>query len=227
MTTEENNAESVTGNGIKNIPDDTTSEAEDTTTESTVETTEDENTVTNVFGNSDQTNPSGTVFISFEGKSADEVMQNIIEISRTPKDTTLNNYGERFITKPDTEYAQDVGPAYSYYYWNADSAPNPDGEITTIGAHIERDDDGTLKLGSRVTITIVASDRARWEEIYNAACEALMKLTGRSSLKKYDSGDNESSIYSTYSVSKRIDGAGTYCLLLDIPLRDPAEEYGD
>ena len=230
ITSEEDITESiegVTGNGIKNIPDNTTSEAEDTTTESTDETTEDNNTVTNVFGNSDQTNPSGTVFISFEGKSADEVMQNIIEISRTPKDTTLNNYGERFITKPDTEYTQDTGTNYAYYYWNANATPNPEGEISNIGAHIERDDDGTLKLGSRVTITIVASDRARWEEIYNAACEALMKLTGRSSLKKYDSGDRESSIYSTYSVSKRIDGAGTYCLLLDIPLRDPAEEYGD
>ena len=230
MTTEDNVAESiegVTGNGIKDVPENTTSEAEETTTESTSEMSEEDNTVTNVFGNSDQTNPSGTVFISFEGKSADEVMQNIIEISRTPKDTTLNNYGERFITKPDTEYAQDVGPAYSYYYWNADSAPNPDGEITTIGAHIERDDDGTLKLGSHVTLTIVASDRARWEELYTASCEALMKLTGRTSLKKFDSGDNESSIYSTYSVAKRIDGAGNYCLMLDIPLRDPAEEYGD
>ena len=230
ITSEEDITESiegVTGNGIKNIPDNTTSEAEDTTTESTDETTEDNNTVTNVFGNSDQTNPSGTVFISFEGKTADEVMQNIIEISRTPKDTTLNNYGERFITKPDTEYTQDAGTNYAYYYWNANATPNPEGEISNIGAHIERDDDGTLKLGSRVTITIVASDRARWEELYTASCEALMKLTGRTSLRKFDSGDNESSIYSTYSVAKRIDGAGNYCLMLDIPLRDPAEEYGD
>ena len=34
-------------------------------------------------------------------------------------------------------------------------------------------------------------------------------------------------ILKNFIVFEGIDGAGTYCLLLDIPLRDPAEEYGD
>lgn len=214
--------EGVTGNGIKDAPDNTTTEAEQTTTEAE-ETTTEQTTETMVYTKAGKDNPNGTVFISFEGKTAEEVIENIIEISHTPKDITLENYDERFMVYPNDLQYKENSVDWVMYFWDLDMQSNAEG-IDHIESHIVRNEDGTLDMGSRALISVIVHDRDRWEELYSASCEALMKLEGIDSLMKSGTSDDyESSIHMTHSVTKSVDGDGNYWLLIDIPLKDPAE----
>ena len=233
ITSEEDITESiegVTGNGIKDVPEKTTTEAEETTTESeettteqTTEATENETTETMVYTKAGKENPNGTVFISFEGKTAEEVIENIIEISHTPKDITLENYDERFMVYPNDLQYKENSVNWVIYFWGLSDQANAEG-IDHISSHIVRNEDGTLAMSSRAQISVLVHDRDRWNELYSASCEALMKLEGIDSLMKFGTSDDyESSIHLTYFVTKEMDGDGNYWLLIEIPLKDPAE----
>ena len=225
ITSEEDITESiegVTGNGIKDVPENTTTEAEETTTESE-ETTTEQTTETMVYTKAGKENPNGTVFISFEGKTAEEVIENIIEISHTPKDITLENYDERFMVYPNDLQYKDNSVDWLIYFWDLSDQANAEG-IDHISSHIVRNEDGTLDMSSRAQISVIVHDRDRWNELYSASCEALMKLEGIDSLMKFGTSDDyESSIHLTYFVTKEMDGDGNYWLLIEIPLKDPAE----
>lgn len=218
--------EGVTGNGIESASNNAASQTEETTEPSTDATTEDateDTTETMVYTKAGKENPNGTVFISFEGKTAEEVIENIIEISHTPKDITLENYDERFMVYPNDLQYKENSVDWVMYFWDLDMQSNAEG-IDHIESHIVRNEDGTLDMGSRALISVIVHDRERWNELYSASCEALMELTGVKSLMKSGTSDDyESSIHMTHSVTKSVDGDGNYWLLIDIPLKDPAE----
>ncbi|MBP5416435.1 MAG: sigma-70 family RNA polymerase sigma factor [Clostridiales bacterium] len=229
ITSEENIAESIEGDtqdGIKNASDQTASQKEETTeptTDATTDETTEDTTNTNTYTKAGKTNPNGTVFVSFDGKTADEVKENLLEIFRTPKDITLDNQDERFMVYPnDRQYKEDA-VAWVVYFWDTNSLGYTEG-IYQASAHIVRNDDGTLDMGSRISVCFVVKDRERWEELYTASCEALMEMEGINSLMKSGSGDNESSLHMSYFVSKKTDGDGKLLIMVEMPLRDPAED---
>ena len=229
ITSEEDITESfegVTGNGIESASEKAASQTEELTEPSTDATTEDateDTTETMVYTKAGKENPNGTVFISFEGKTAEEVIENIIEISHTPKDITLENYDERFMVYPNDLQYKENSVDWVMYFWDLDMQSNAEG-IDHIYSHIVRNEDGTLDMSSRATISVLVHDRDRWNELYSASCEALMKLEGIDSLMKFGTSDDyESSIHLTYFVTKEMDGDGNYWLLIEIPLKDPAE----
>ena len=226
--TEEETSENIVGESTEeskaNSTDNATSAVDET---SSAPSSSDETTETTVYSKAGKSNPQGTVFIFFEGKTADEVCEDLLEISYTPKDITLENYDERFVVYPnDLQYKED-SVNWVMYFWDLDMQTNAEG-IDHISSHIVRNEDGTLDMSSRAQISVIVHDRDRWNELYSAACEALMKLEGVDSLMKFGTSDDyESSIHMTHFVTKDIDGDGNYWLLIDIPLRDPAEEPED
>ncbi len=234
ITSEEDissNIEGVTGDGIESASEKAASQTEeptetstDATTEETTEGTTEDTTNKTTYTKAGKKNLNGTVFISFEGKTAEEVIENIIEIAETPKDTTLDNYDERFMVYPnDLQYKED-SVNWLIYFWGLSDQANAEG-IDHISSHIVRNEDGTLDMSSRAQISVIVHDRDRWNELYSASCEALMKLEGVKSLMKVGTSDDyESSIHLTYFVTKDMDGDGNYWLLIEIPLKDPAEE---
>ncbi|MBO4650671.1 MAG: sigma-70 family RNA polymerase sigma factor [Clostridiales bacterium] len=198
------------------------SEKEESTSETTAEPTEETTTETTVYTNAGKPNPSGTIFLAFDGKNREEIIENIIEISQTPADTTLENFPDRCTVYPNDLKFQEDGVNWVFYFWELDSLGNAGG-FDEIDIHIIRNDDGTLDPGSRASLLIVAPDRDTWEEYYSTSCEALMRILGRDSLMTLGSGDSESSLHMTYFVSKLIDERGRFTLDIDIPLVDPAE----
>ena len=222
--TEEETSENIVGESTEeskgNSTDNVTSAVDET---SAAPSSSDETSETTVYSKAGKSNPQGTVFLSFEGKTDEEIFENIFEICYTPKDSTLDNYDERFMVYPNDVHFKEDAVDWIMYFWDLKPQGTPEG-IDHISSHIVRKEDGTLDPGSRVEISIYTKDRDRWEALYNIACEALMKLENCRSLFKFGQGDSESSIHLTYSVSKKIDVDGTYALLLDFPLRDPAEE---
>ncbi len=224
------NIEGVTGDGIESASEKAASQTEeptepstDATTEENTEGTTEDTTNKTTYTKAGKKNPNGTVFISFEGKTAEEVIENIIEISHTPKDITLENYDERFMVYPNDLQYKDNSVDWLIYFWDLSDQANAEG-IDHISSHIVRNEDGTLAMSSRAQISVLVHDRDRWNELYSASCEALMKLEGIDSLMKFGtSEDYESSIHLTYFVTKEMDGDGNYWLLIEIPLKDPAE----
>ena len=221
------NIEGVTGDGIESASEKAASQTEepstDATTEETTEGTTEDTTNKTTYTKAGKKNPNGTVFISFEGKTAEEVIENIIEISHTPKDITLENYDERFMVYPNDLQYKDNSVDWLIYFWDLSDQANAEG-IDHISSHIVRNEDGTLAMSSRAQISVIVHDRDRWNELYSASCEALMKLEGIDSLMKFGTSDDyESSIHLTYFVTKEMDGDGNYWLLIEIPLKDPAE----
>jgi RNA polymerase sigma factor (sigma-70 family) len=209
--------ESASGNATEN-PD--SSESVDASEAS------DKPTVKTGYPKAGQANASGTIFLSFDGKSTEEVIENIVSISQTTKDATLENFPERCVVYPTDWMYDEDGFDWVFYFWDEDTLDLPEG-ICQMDIHIVRNEDGTLNQGSRAGIIIVAEDRDRWEELYTTCCEALMRILGRDSLMTSGSGDYESSLHMTYFVSKKIEGDGTFKLHVEIPLRDPAEEESE
>lgn len=210
-------AESASGNATEN-PD--SSENVDASEAS------DKPTVKTGYPKAGQANASGTIFLSFDGKSTEEVIENIVSISQTTKDATLENFPERCVVYPTDWMYDEDGFDWVFYFWDEDTLDLPEG-ICQMDIHIVRNEDGTLNQGSRAGIIIVTKDRDRWEELYTTCCEALMRMLGRDSLMTSGSGDYESSLYMTYFVSKKIEGDGTFKLHVEIPLRDPAEQESE
>ena len=223
--TEEETSESIVGESTEESKANSTDIASSVVDEtSAAPSSSDETTETTVYSKAGKSNPQGTVFISFEGKTADEVYEDLLEISYTPKDITLENYDERFVVYPDDiQYKQD-SVNWVMYFWDLDMQTDSEG-ISQVDAHIVRKEDGTLDVSSRAEVSIIVRDRDRWNELYSAACDALMKLEGVNSLMKSGTSDDyESSIHMTHFVTKKMDEAGNYLLLIDIPLKDPDVE---
>ena len=213
MTTEES-----TDVVVESTTENTTSEPVATTTEPVDEESED----VLAYPNGGQENASGTVFISFEGKSADEIRENIIEISRTTKDATPENFPERCMVYPIDYSYSDEADEMIFYYWHLRLQEGAEG-IDHVNVYIIRNDDGSLNMASRASVILTCQNRERWEELYNTSCDALMQLTGCNSLMKSGSGDGEASHYLTYFVAKDFDENGNFKLHVEIPLMDPED----
>ena len=210
---------------VESTTENTTSEPVATTTEPVATTTEpvdEESEDVIAYPNGGQENASGTVFISFEGKSADEIRENIIEISRTTKDATPENFPERCMVYPIDYSYSDEDDEMIFYYWHLRLQEGAEG-IDHVNVYIVRNDDGSLNMASRASVILTCQNRERWEELYNTSCDALMQLTGCNSLMKSGSGDNEASHYLTYFVAKDFDENGNFKLHVEIPLIDPED----
>ena len=203
---------------VESTTENTTSEPDATTTEPA----DEESQKAIAYPNGGQENASGTVFISFEGKSADEIRENIIEISRTTKDATPENFPERCMVYPIDYSYSDEDDEMIFYYWHLRLQEGAEG-IDHVNVYIVRNDDGSLNMASRASVILTCQNRERWEELYNTSCDALMQLTGCNSLMKSGSGDGEASHYLTYFVAKDFDENGNFKLHVEIPLIDPED----
>ncbi len=203
---------------VESTTENTTSEPDATTTEPV----DEESQKAIAYPNGGQENASGTVFISFEGKSADEIRENIFEISRTTKDATPENFPERCMVYPIDYSYSDEDDEMIFYYWHLRLQEGAEG-IDHVNVYIVRNDDGSLNMASRASVILTCQNRERWEELYNTSCDALMQLTGCNSLMKSGSGDNEASHYLTYFVAKDFDENGNFKLHVEIPLIDPED----
>ena len=203
---------------VESTTENTTSEPDATTTEPV----DEESQKAIAYPNGGQENASGTVFISFEGKSADEIRENFIEISRTTKDATPENFPERCMVYPIDYSYSDEDDEMIFYYWHLRLQEGAEG-IDHVNVYIVRNDDGSLNMASRASVILTCQNRERWEELYNTSCDALMQLTGCNSLMKSGSGDNEASHYLTYFVAKDFDENGNFKLHVEIPLIDPED----
>ena len=219
-------------------PDGPTETEEETTTEAATETTTaatttevvTETTAESTKATSEETtendnadiNAEAPVFVSFKDKTAEEIRENIIKITQVTKDTTLDNYPDRFNVYPnDTTYNED-DDTLIFYHWDPVAMGSTEGLRQAI-VQIYRNADGSLGPASRVSITINVTDRERWEEIYTTSCEALKTVLGRDSLMKSGEGDYESSLYMTYFVSKKLEN-DIFKIQVELPLQELVSE---
>ena len=224
-TTEETTekvTEETTDVVVESTTENTTSEPDATTTEPV----DEESQEAIAYPNGGQENASGTVFISFEGKSADEIRDNIIEISRTTKDATSENFPERCMVYPIDYLNDEESEEMIFYNWHLRLQDGSEG-IDHVIVYIVRNEDGSLDMTSRASVILTCHDRERWEETYNASCDALMQITGCNSLITTGSGDDESSHYMTYFVTKDFDENGNFKLHVEIPLIDPEDAQNE
>ena len=205
----------------------TTTTIEETTEETTEATTEATKASTQATAApSSEVEANGPIFVSFQDKTAEEVKENIIKITRVTRDTDLDNYSDSFDLFPNGVIYKEDDSTYCTYCWDPVARNSSEG-IDNVMAHIVRENDGSLSTGSRVTIKIVTEDKARWEEFYKAACEAIMAVCGVDSLLISGEGDNESSNYMTYFALKKVEEDGRFTLLVELPLKETVENTDD
>lgn len=215
--TEEETEEATTAEETTTTAEETTEATTEATTKATTEETADPSAEVNV---------TGPIFVSFQDKTAEEVKENIIKITRVTRDTDLDNYSDSFDLFPNGVIYKEDDSTYCTYCWDPVARNSSEG-IDNVMAHIVRENDGSLSTGSRVTIKIVTEDKARWEEFYKAACEAIMAVCGVDSLLISGEGDNESSNYMTYFALKKVEEDGRFTLLVELPLKETVENTDD
>ena len=209
--------EATTTTTIEETTEDTTEATTEATTKATTEAT---------AAPSSEVSATGKIFVSFQDKTAAEIKENLIRITQITKDTNLDNYPDSFDLYPNGVIYKDDDISYCTYCWDPVGRNSSEG-LDHVMVHIVRKSDGSLDPGSRVTIEIITEDKARWEELYTVAREAVMAVCGVDSLMTSGAGDNESSLYMTYFVTKKIKDEGYYTLLIDMPLKEVAENTDD
>ena len=216
---EETTTEEETTKGIT-ITTETTAEttAEETTEESVEKTTETSAKNTSDALASSNDNENGTIFVSFKGKLAYEINENLIKMTKITRGVTMDNYPDVFTVYPnDTVYGEDY--KYCTYYWDSVARNSQEG-IDHVMVHIVRKTDGSLDPGSRIQISLICEDEDRWADLYGTACEALKTVCNCTSLNVTGSGKNESSNYMSYFVTKKVLDDGRLSLLIEMPFED-------
>ena len=205
----------------------TTTTIEETTEETTEATTEATKATTQATAEpSLEVEADGPIFVSFQNKTAEEVKENLIKITEVTRDTNLENYSDNFDLYPNGVIYKDDDVSYCTYCWDPVGRNSSEG-LDHVMVHIVRESNGSLSTGSRVTIEIVTEDKARGEEFYKAACEAIMAVCGVDSLLISGEGDGESSNYMTYFALKKVEEDGRFTLLVELPLKEVAENTDD
>ena len=217
-TSEETSAEEVT---TTTTTEETTETTPEETTEAAETSTEKTTTATTISVSIDD--QDGTIFVSFQNKTAEEVKENIIKMCKISRDTTMDNYPDVFTVYPnDTVYKEnDVNNCT--YFWDPVARNSPEG-VDHIMVHIVRKNDGSLDPGSRVQISVICEDKDRWLELYTAACEALKAVCECESLLVKGDGQLESSIHSTYIVTREALSDGRFSLLIELPFTEAKDE---
>ena len=222
------------GNAETETEEETTTEevTTTTTTEETTETTEEttesteastEKTTVATTTASEKDKAEGTIFVSFQNKTTEEVKENIIKMCRIARDTTMDSYPDAFTVYPNDTVYKDNDTSYCTYYWDPVARNSPEG-VDHIMVHIVRETDGSLNPGSRVQISIICEDKDRWLELYNAACEALKTVCDCTSLLVMGDEQLESSIHSTYFDTREDLTDGRFSLLIELPFVDVSGE---
>ena len=128
----------------------TTEATSETTTEATTESS-DNTSETSAKNTSEATAPAslnsnmeGTIFVSFKGKLAYEVKENLINMTKITRGVTMDNYADVFTDYPnDTVYGEDY--KYCTYYWDSVARNSTEG-INHVMVHIVRKTDGLADL---------------------------------------------------------------------------------
>ena len=205
-----------------------------TTTEETTETTTEETTEATTETSTEKTTAAttisvsvddqeGTIFVSFQNKTAEEVKENIIKMCTIARDTTMDNYPDAFTVYPNDTVYKDNDVSYCTYFWDPVARNSPEG-VDHIMVHIVRKTDGSLDSGSRVQISVICEDKDRWMELYSAACEALKTVCECESLLVTGGDQLESSIHSTYFVTREALSDGRFSLLIELPFVNAKDE---
>lgn len=205
-----------------------------TTTEETTETTTEETTEATTETSTEKTTAAttisvsvddqeGTIFVSFQNKTAEEVKENIIKMCTIARDTTMDNYPDAFTVYPNDTVYKDNDVSYCTYFWDPVARNSPEG-VDHIMVHIVRKTDGSLDSGSRVQISVICEDKDRWMELYSAACEALKTVCECESLLVTGGDQLESSIHSTYFVTREDLSDGRFSLLIELPFVNAKDE---
>ena len=205
-----------------------------TTTEETTETTTEETTEATTETSTEKTTAAttisvsvddqeGTIFVSFQNKTAEEVKENIIKMCTIARDTTMDSYPDAFTVYPNDTVYKDNDVSYCTYFWDPVARNSPEG-VDHIMVHIVRKTDGSLDSGSRVQISVICEDKDRWMELYSAACEALKTVCECESLLVTGGDQLESSIHSTYFVTREALSDGRFSLLIELPFVNAKDE---
>lgn len=218
-TSEETTTEEVT---TTTTTEETTEETSEETTEATESSAEKTTAATTTISVSvdDQ---EGTIFVSFQNKTAEEVKENIIKMCTIARDTTMDSYPDAFTVYPNDTVYKDNDVSYCTYFWDPVARNSPEG-VDHIMVHIVRKTDGSLDSGSRVQISVICEDKDRWMELYSAACEALKTVCECESLLVTGGDQLESSIHSTYFVTREALSDGRFSLLIELPFVDAKDE---
>ena len=218
-TSEETTTEEVT---TTTTTEETTETTTEETTEATTETSTEKTTAATTISVSvdDQ---EGTIFVSFQNKTAEEVKENIIKMCTIARDTTMDSYPDAFTVYPNDTVYKDNDVSYCTYFWDPVARNSPEG-VDHIMVHIVRKTDGSLDPGSRVQISVICEDKDRWMELYSTACEALKTVCECESLLVTGGDQLESSIHSTYFVTREALSDGRFSLLIELPFVDAKDE---
>ena len=218
-TSEETTTEEVT---TTTTTEETTETTTEETTEATTETSTEKTTAATTISVSID-NQEGTIFVSFQNKTAEEVKENIIKMCTIARDTTMDSYPDAFTVYPNDTVYKDNDVSYCTYFWDPVARNSPEG-VDHIMVHIVRKTDGSLDPGSRVQISVICEDKDRWMELYSTACEALKTVCECESLLVTGGDQLESSIHSTYFVTREALSDGRFSLLIELPFVNTKDE---
>lgn len=121
----------------------------------------------------------GSVFTDYNGKTVDEIVENIQKIRTIDKDDTMENYGERFDYAPDTPSIEKEFTHNATYYWQS----GKDGAteyvpLITIHCRTGEDDKFQLDEGSSASIMIEFKDKETAMAVYDRVCALLQAEHG-------------------------------------------------
>lgn len=219
-TSEETTTEEVT---TTTTTEETTETTTEETTEATTETSTEKTTAATTTISVSVDDQEGTIFVSFQNKTAEEVKENIIKMCTIARDTTMDSYPDAFTVYPNDTVYKDNDVSYCTYFWDPVARNSPEG-VDHIMVHIVRKTDGSLDSGSRVQISVICEDKDRWMELYSAACEALKTVCECESLLVTGGDQLESSNHSTYFVTREALSDGRFSLLIELPFVNAKDE---
>ena len=221
---EETSEETTTGEvTTTTTTEETTETTTEETTEATTETSTEKTTAATTTISVSVDDQEGTIFVSFQNKTAEEVKENIIKMCTIARDTTMDSYPDAFTVYPNDTVYKDNDVSYCTYFWDPVARNSPEG-VDHIMVHIVRKTDGSLDPGSRVQISVICEDKDRWMELYSAACEALKTVCECESFLVTGGDQLESSIHSTYFVTREALSDGRFSLLIELPFVDAKDE---
>ena len=204
-TTEETTAETTT---------EATTKVAETTVEETSEASEasaDESNASAATANDD-----GYVFISYEGKTAEEMIANIISIRTITPNTTVEDFTDRFDVLPSSTDVDAIYPEDSCIYrWDENNG------ISFVSAIIVRNEDGSLDTeASYLKIDITCDNVSRCDEVFEASCNAFFSIYGEENVTTYVL-DKDWISYSIYEV-QRNEKDGSWVVSVNISFAEEA-----
>ena len=121
----------------------------------------------------------GSVFTDYNGKTVDEIVENIQKIHTIDKDDTMENYGERFDETPNTSGIEKEFTHNASYHWQSGKGGATEYvPLITIHCRTGEDDKFQLDEGSSASIMIEFKDKETAMAVYDRVCALLQEGYG-------------------------------------------------